>query len=124
MASFCDFLYTPFTHMAKIQGYCWNEVQPERLLDFPEGIGCGYPAVDLISNSVYIWNGMQSPLLTRISFATASSMSILSMLPGTPNSTYVMNFNGPSLKCEEPNYHTDIIYESQVSIHTYNARNL
>ena len=35
--------------------------------------------------------------------AAASSMSILSMPPGIPNSTYIMSFNGPSLKCEEPN---------------------
>jgi hypothetical protein len=25
------------------------------------------------------------------------------MSPGTPNSTYVLDFNGPSLRCEEPN---------------------
>lgn len=54
-------------------------------------------------DSGYTWNQMPSVLLTRISMAAAFSMSILSMPPGVPNSTYVMDFNGPSFKCEEPN---------------------
>jgi hypothetical protein len=69
---------------------------------FPEGGSTGSPVLDAKSDNVYLWNSMPSALLTRTSFAAASSMSILSMPPGTPNSTYVLNFNGPSLKCEEP----------------------
>jgi hypothetical protein len=46
---------------------------------------------------------MPLALLTQISFAAASSMGVVPMPPGMPNTAYVMNFNGPSLKCKEPN---------------------
>lgn len=68
-------------------------------LNIPEDDGT-LPSVR--DGNIYTWNNMLSPLLTRISFATASSMSILPMPPGTLNSTYVMDFHGPSLKCDEP----------------------
>ncbi|CAN9173861.1 unnamed protein product [Alternaria alternata] len=70
---------------------------------FPPGSGTGSPVLDAESSNIYLWNSMPSALLTRTSMAAASSMSILSMPPGISNSTYIMSFNGPSLKCEEPN---------------------
>lgn len=54
------------------------------------------------SDNVYVWNWMPSAVLTRTSFAAASSTSLLAMPSGIPNATYKLNFYGPSLKCEEP----------------------
>jgi hypothetical protein len=72
-------------------------------LYFPQGSGAIVSDTSLEPDNAYTWSGVPSALLSRLSFATASSMGILPMPPGTPNSTYEIDFYGPSLQCEEPN---------------------
>jgi hypothetical protein len=73
------------------------------MVDFPKGNGTGSAMLDAEHPNVYLWNRMPSALLTRLSSAAASSMSILAMPPGIPDTKYATEFHGPSLRCEEPN---------------------
>jgi hypothetical protein len=81
-----------------------NETIPGQVpqVYFPRFDSTGSIVDDARRDNEYVGYRTPSTLLTRISFATASSMGVLPMPAGTPNSTYVVNFNGPSLKCEEP----------------------
>lgn len=45
------------------------------------------------NDNPYMWNGMPSPLLTRISMAVASSMDVLLMIARSPNSPSTVNFS-------------------------------
>ena len=61
------------------------------------------PTLNFNDSSLYTFSGLgdgSSPLLTRLTFATASNMEVLPLQAIAPNTTYRHQFLGPSLKCE------------------------